>query len=543
MNSFFVSSIEEINQSIPQSNFVSMIRPTSSRLNRFEPVTKQDLLCCLDKMKSKSGLDNVNADIIRFSIELLGDDITNLVNSSLETGICPETWKFTVVRPIPKVTNSNDVENLRPVNMAPILDKLLQNVVKKQLVDYMETNNLLTEVQSGFRRNHSCETAVNLVLSKWKVLKDKKKVIVVVFLDLKRAFETLDRHILLQKMHSYGVRGNVLKWFESWLTGRTQFTTFEGVKSDPIEVNLGVPQGTPLSCDMFNIYFNDIVLCLLHCYLNLFADDAALWIEADTLEEALRLVKIDLQRICKYLTMNKLKLNVKKSKLMVIGAETDQVIDVEGEVLECVESFKYLGVIIDKNLTFKENFDYVLRKLATKVSFLRRQRKMLDTETALLLYKALVAPHLDYCSSILFLANETQLKEMQKVQNRALRIILKKDRYANVETMLSTTDLLDVKQRIYYNSILLLYKAKMNLLPEYISCNLRLVQDSQQYTLRRNNQYRLPALQSSASQNSLFYKGLKYLNERIQLNIASGDNLVEFKSNLIAYVKSAFTSH
>lgn len=146
--------------------------------------------------------------------------------------------------PIPKIAGTRNAEEFRPINTLPVDEKILETVVKRQLVSFVEENKLLHEAQSGFRDKHSCETALNLAIAVWKEEMNAGKIIVIVFLDLKRAFETIDRALLLQKLKAMGVEGVELKWFENYVSGRRQQTKFNDDVSPARPIDIGVPQGS-----------------------------------------------------------------------------------------------------------------------------------------------------------------------------------------------------------------------------------------------------------------------------------------------------------
>lgn len=151
----------------------------------------------------------MNIDVLRDSFESCGEIICEIVNESLRSGVCPNEFKISTVIPIQKISGTRKAEEYRPINMISVIDKILQNVVKEQLENFLKTNNILIESQSGFRVGHSCESAINLVVLQWMKDLSDGKIIVIVFLDLKRAFETVDRPIMLHKLTSYGITGTV----------------------------------------------------------------------------------------------------------------------------------------------------------------------------------------------------------------------------------------------------------------------------------------------------------------------------------------------
>lgn len=146
----------------------------------------------------------------------------------------------------------------RPINTMPNDEKIIECVVKDQLIDYIENNNLISPHQSAFRSNHSCETALNFLINEWKRSMDDGQIVVAVFLDLQRAFETVDRQIFLRKLENIGIRGVELRWFENYLNDRKQQTKFKDKQSNRINVEIGIPQGTALSVILFLIYIDSI---------------------------------------------------------------------------------------------------------------------------------------------------------------------------------------------------------------------------------------------------------------------------------------------
>ena len=260
--------------------------------------------------------------------------------------------------------------------------------------------------------------------------------VIAVFIDMNRAFETLDREILVQIVSSLGIRGTVLAWLRSWLQGRTQFTKYKNTTSTSRPVNIGVPQGTPLSCLMFIVYIDLIVRVVKKCRIKLFADDILLWVCASSLAEALACIEEDLRSIECFLKMIRLKINAHKTKLMALGCDDEINLTIDGIMVEQVHEMKYLGVIIDEKLNFKAYAAYVRKKMASKIDMLRRLRKKFDIDTALMFYNSLIAPHVDYCSSCLFLVPRAELLMIQRMQNRALRIILRKPIDTIIQQML-----------------------------------------------------------------------------------------------------------
>lgn len=160
--------------------------------SEFELIDESVILKILERTRTKSGINNVNVTVIKILMKCCPEVIVQHMNKCLQEAVCPDIWKYTIVTPIPKVKNTIKASEMRPINQAYALDKLLQAVVKTQLEEHLEKNQILTRYQSGFRDKHSCETSLNLVLNEMKEQKALGKSIIAVFLDLKKAFETVD---------------------------------------------------------------------------------------------------------------------------------------------------------------------------------------------------------------------------------------------------------------------------------------------------------------------------------------------------------------
>lgn len=301
-NKYFIESIKDINKNIICDNncpnFLSYIAPV---LNKFEfkAINIRKLKEIFKKVRNKNFIDNINGKVLNDAIlnPIFATEFCNLINEILVTGQVPKDWKISTIVPIEKVNKAQKAVDFRPINMLPVYEKILEIVAKDQLVEFCDENKILIKEQAGFRSNHSCETSINKVISGWKSDIDDSKVIVCVFLDFKRAFETIDRDILLKKLEIYGISQNSLKIFKSYLSDRKQQTKFNGFFSTQEGCDIGLPQGSVLSPLLFILYVNDVINVIKNCSINLFADDTLLYCAADSLEEAVIKVNEDLGKI------------------------------------------------------------------------------------------------------------------------------------------------------------------------------------------------------------------------------------------------------
>lgn len=549
-NDYYIKSINIIAQNIDllqTQEILQNITPLNT-FNRFETLQLADLRKIVNNLKNKNNsVDGISTKIIKLAFEVIGHRFLQLINSSLETGSFPQNWKNSTIIPIEKVSNTVKCEEYRPINIVPIYEKLLETVVNNQMRKFVEENNLLTQYQAGFRKKHSCESALQSVISRWKVAISEKKFVGIVFLDFKRAFETVNRGLLMQKLEKYGFKGTVYKWFSEYLNSRTQQTKFHGVTSS-VKINIhGVPQGTVMGPDLFVLYINDMVKVIEKCKIQLFADDTILFSENCDINDLILTINKDLDKIYKWLCHNSLSVNVKKTKLMILKPK-QTVLDtynhngiiIANEQVEQVNEYKYLGVVIDETLSFSSHANYITKKVARKINLLCRLGKNLSSWTRLLIYKTIVLPHFNFCSTILYMFSKQNLDILQKKQNQALRCILGCNRYTRIKDMLGATRLLSVRQNIILNTMIVIFKIKNGMYPEHILENLRLIEDIHTYNTRNRTDFYVTTVTSSFAQNSLFHKGLIEFNSLPQ-HIKSKKKVINFKNSLKKYIVEMYT--
>ena len=247
------------------------------------------------------------------------------------------------------------------------------------------------------------------------------------FLDLKKAFDTVDHDILCQKLRSIGLKQSCVSWFDTYLKGRFQVCKHDNVISDTLPINFGVPQGSILGPLLFVIFINDLPDYFHAEQLNLYADDTAISVHAKNPEVLELKLNLALVKAHSWLLNNKLTLNVTKTCFMIFGTnanlkkyENINVTLENTEITRC-EKFKYLGVILDPTLTFTSHVDYLISKSIGRLKMLGKTRPVVSMDTSLMLYKTLCVSIFDYCDIVYDTLSQKNITRLQKLQNSALR--------------------------------------------------------------------------------------------------------------------------
>ena len=252
----------------------------------------------------------------------------------------------------------------------------MEKVADERLLRYFENNNLLEEHQGGFRPGHSTiDSAVTLVDKIFKAMNDRE-VTVATFIDLSKAFDTVNHSILLKKLEYLGVKGLTLLWLTDYISNRVQRTVCNNSASNPLEVVCGVPQGSILGPLLFLVYVNDMSSAIGNSSYQLYADDTVVYKTGRNIDEVTRQLQEDLVNLSKWCKCNKLTVNIKKTKYVIFGlkSQTKRIKNhsmiLDNKTIERVNFYKYLGVILDMHLTFSKHIDNCYRLAAHKIYLL-----------------------------------------------------------------------------------------------------------------------------------------------------------------------------
>ena len=313
----------------------------------------------------------------------------------------------------------------------PLPSKIIERLVGAQTEHYLESNNLLTPHQSGFRKGKSTiGTVCELTDDIYKAMQ-QSLLTSAVFVDFRKAFDCVDHDILCMKLLNLGFAPGTLAWFRSYLSGRVQCTMANGVKSSLKGVRCGVPQGSILGPLLFITFVNDLPNHLAHTKFKLYADDTLIYSKGKSYEDTAVALNKDLLSLANWCNNHKMYINYTKTKLLSFGsqkmlasAKAMTRVQIEGNTIQQVETYKYLGVILDPKLTFDNHVRKCISTSSHKLSILRKVRPMLTRSAALRIYKAMILPLLEYGDVLYGGACKQALKKLQVTQNRCLKLAL-----------------------------------------------------------------------------------------------------------------------
>ena len=400
-------------------------------------VTEEEVLKKLKKMNpSKSpGPDGLHPRVLKESADVIALPLTLIFNKSLSEGVVPNEWKVAHVTALFKKGKVTSPGNYRPVSLTSVVCKLLESLIRDQIMEFLNTNHLLSEDQHGFRAGRSCVTQLLEIMELWTSMLDEGGGIDVVYLDFRKAFDSVPHQRLLKKARAHGIDGNLLKWIESFLTGRKQRVNVNGEMSSWADVHSGIPQGSVLGPILFIIFINDLP-DVVECYVKIFADDTKVFTQVQCEEDCHKL-QGDLERLSQWSDMWQLKFNVSKCGVMHYGHQPTQNTYRMSEGgsyrdLGVMEEEKDLGVKFDPTLKFSKHAAMVANKANRMVGIIRRTFDFLDEGMLKTLFKSLVRPHLEYGNCIWSPFLQKDIMLIERVQRRATKILpnLKELEYA-----------------------------------------------------------------------------------------------------------------
>ena len=325
----------------------------------------------------------IKYEIPNFIYEVLAEPLSvifSFFNESVKSGIFPDDLKKARVTPIFKKGDRSNIENFRPISNLPFLAKVLEKLMLTRLNSFITQKCILSPRQFGFKSGSCTSDAILEFLDQIYKSLDKRALFLSIFLDLRRAFDTVDHRVLLGKLDAYGIRGVANNWFGSYLFNRQQYVKVGNSCSELKTICLGVPQGAVLAPLLFNLYINDMSNCCQDLCLIHYADDTTAFLAGSCIENIFAVANRYLENIQVWLQSNRLSLNVPKTNFMLFGYVPPTVrvpnLIIPGENIHISEKSNFLGIVIDHKLTFEAHVNELLTKLSRVSGVLWRSRNL-----------------------------------------------------------------------------------------------------------------------------------------------------------------------
>ena len=453
-------------------------------------------------------------ELMKSSVENIALPMAEIFNSMIRSGVFPDDLKIAKVIPLYKSGDSSLFTNYRPISLLPAFSKVFERLIYNRLHSFLEKYNILFTSQYGFRKQSSTEHAtLELIDSVVNALNDKHYALAV-FIDLSKAFDTLDHNILLDKLWHYGIRGVPHKLFKSYLEHRKQFVINKDTMSDYQSTKCGVPQGSILGPLLFLIYINDMPLSSHTAQFILFADDTSLLFKSKDLSSLTINVNSELTKISHWISANKLSLNIGKTKCMLFQNTQNQIpnheeIILHGNKIEKVDHFKFLGIWIDKNLNWKKNTNEKCKKIAQLLAIINKVKPLLQSCTLKQIYNALVQPHLSFgllawYSNIR--GNLTNISRLFKLQKKAVRLIDKSKFIAHTDPIFKKFNILKLEDLFIIQGYQLYDQIMKKQCPKYLLTSVMKNNDLHSHVTRQSNNIHLCFIRTEIKKQGLFYK-------------------------------------
>ena len=546
-----VAGVRASTSDAPSPSFTPV--PSGIQLSDFRSLTVNDVTRVIHQLPDKQcESDPLPTRLLKECCDILAPFIAELVNRSLSTGSVPAIFKAAYVTPLLKKPDLDPAEthSYRPISNLSVLSKLLERLVAQQLLSYLNGAKLLPKLQSAYRAHHSTETAVVKVLTDILCALDCGDLAMLTLLDLSAAFDTVDHTTLLRRLEkSYGLHGRVLRWFASYIEGRTQFVRCGSGRSTPLILRCGVPQGSVLGPILFLLYTADLISLIESHKLfpHLYADDTQIlgFCSPSCTDSLQDVMSVCIDEVSLWMRSNRLQMNTIKTDILWCATSRRQhqipqtPTRVGYDYVTTARSVRDLGIYLDSDVTMTTHVTKTASSCFAALRQIRAIRRSVTRPVLLSLVVSLVLSRLDYGNATLAGLPDYMFDKLQSVLNAAARLIFSTRRYESVTPLLRDLHWLRVPQRVEYKLAVLVYRCLHDLAPAYLSDVIRRVADiSSRRRLRSSSTSALvvPAMRRSTVGDRAFHVAASRVWNRLPPHTTSAPSLQTFKKRLKSFL-------
>lgn len=470
-NDYFASIGQNLAQGIPSNgdNFRQYLCPANVNSFFFNDISGLEVSNVINSLKSSKspGPDNICSFIIKLANNYICFPLSYLFNLCMLNGIFPSVLKTSKVIPLYKKGCKSEICNYRPITLSSVISKVFEKLIYSRMNNFINNYDLFYKSQYGFRVGHSTTFAVIDVTEMINKELQNGNYVMGIFLDITKAFDSVCHDILLHKLYNYGFRGNIYNLLKSYLSDRYIFTCINGKISSTTSINYGVPQGSVLGPLLFLLYINDMPNCIPGYNLKIFADDSNVFVVDNNPCSLYSKANYVLSQLYTWCNTNKLQISIPKSCYMLFKPtrELEHAIinyslnlHINYNSITRTESFKYLGVWFDCNLSWKEHVNKLISKLNSYIGLFYKSKYYLPLDCRRNLYFAMVQSNLSYCVEVYGNANKTTLNRLFISCNRVLRSLQYVDKETHVLELYKNFSALNIYNLYKFNMLKLMYK-------------------------------------------------------------------------------------
>ena len=400
--------------------------PNDFLLNPTTPEEISEIISNLDSSKS-SGPSVIPTKLLKIANPQLSRPISIIINTSFTSGTFPDSIKIANILPIHKKGSTLDINNYRPISLLSIFHKIFEKAMYQRLNDFLEMNEIIYPNQFGFRKSRSTQHSLIQIIDSINKTIDNGFYGCGIFIDLSKAFDTVNHKILLNKLEHYGIRNESLCWFQSYLNNRKQFVTINQSESELLQMTCGVPQGSVLGPLLFLIYINDLPSISNKLDFFLFADDTNIYYESPDLANLEKTINKELKKLYQWLCSNRLALNIDKTNFVLFHSlhkpmNMPVTLMVNKKAISQTNSVKYLGVLIDSTLSWKYHIHELCKKISKTIGIFYKIRHFVNSQILSSLYYAMIYPFLLYGINVWGSASQHLINPLLILQKKFLRM-------------------------------------------------------------------------------------------------------------------------
>jgi len=531
-NNHFISVAPRLNSLIPSVdiNPLSYVTRNPHSFLYFN-CTALEVSNIIKNLKSKKcGTHEIPINIYKKVDDIISPVICDLINSSVNCGVFPQSLKVARVVPIHKGGAKKDIGNYRPISILPSLSKIFEKIIHMRITSFFNKFNLFYADQFGFQSKKSTTDAIIRFTDDCYDILNEKKSLISIYLDFSKAFDTIDHDLLCNKLESYGIRGSVNRWFRSYLTSRQQYVQINSIKSHNKQIGCGVPQGSVLGPLLFLIYINDMHKCtrlkLIH-----FADDTTAYMSHDNINVLATTINAELVNIDNWVCANKLSLNASKSFFSLFTNKktpTHPDIIIRSNQIQRSTCQKFLGVQLDEQLNFSNHINSIRMKLSQVIGILWKVSYFIPYPILKTIYHSLIYPHLTYAIEVWGNSSKVALNRLSSKIRRAQKIVTSGD--VNNEISHKLLTIKQIHKLFCLTRFFKYYRLRSN---QYFYDKFCLQHTNHPLNTRftSNNLLVIPKINISKMYGSFFYSSIKYWND-ISHVVRNYDSISLFKRKI-----------